>query len=612
MKKILSTVFILLSATLLFASGSSIDGRIAVASKGELPSGLFAKTAGYLPGDSVTITNPANGSVLQVLNLGTIDQAEGVAILLSGESAERLGIKKGTELQVKLAPRSGSFDESVSGSAILSLRTFEEEKVPEEESAQTAAIETAVKEETDSVKEAAAEESTPVVEEAVAAEENVPAEETESVEETAVAEPIPEDIDAVQIEPEEETEENIAPEETVVPEQSEYEYEEYIETDGDFIEEKNNVEMASPAERAEMQNEDSSAEKPVPAEESTPVEEEAISVEESAPVEEEPQTVVPEEPFEAEPVEDAVIEENAAEVSEETPVLEGDMKGEEVVSVEPDETPAEDECEVTFDVEEEAVAEEPFEAEPVEDAVIEMPKEEKESVLEGDMEGEEVASVEPDETPAEAEGEVAFDAEEEAVAEELFEAEPIEDAVTEDIEEQSTEVSEEPEVTEVPEESAEEELITEESAEDAVIAEDETEAYEPIILVPAEPEAPVPETAEKAMSVVEKEEPIVLEPVEVQEKKEEVSEVKANDNENILESESELAKGYYIQFATFGDIKNVYAAKERYSKFPLCVVKTAKGLYKVLAGPLTVDEYGAVLAKFRDFGFKDAFVRKIK
>ena len=539
MKKILSTVFILLSATLLFASGSSIDGRIAVASKGELPSGLFAKTAGYLPGDSVTITNPANGSVLQVLNLGTIDQAEGVAILLSGESAERLGIKKGTELQVKLAPRSGSFDESVSGSAILSLRTFEEEKVPEEESAQTAAIETAVKEETDSVKEAAAEESTPVVEEAVAAEENVPAEETESVEETAVAEPIPEDIDAVQIEPEEETEENIAPEETVVPEQSEYEYEEYIETDGDFIEEKNNVEMASPAERAEMQNEDSSAEKPVPAEESTPVEEEAISVEESAPVEEEPQTVVPEEPFEAEPVEDAVIE---------------------------------------------------------------MSEEEKKSVLEGDMKGEEVASVEPDETPAEDEGEVAFDAEEEAVAEELFEAEPIEDAVTEDIEEQSTEVSEEPVVTEVPEESAE----------DAVIAEDETEAYEPIILVPAEPEAPVPETAENAMSVVEKEEPIVLEPVEVQEKKEEVSEVKANDNENILESESELAKGYYIQFATFGDIKNVYAAKERYSKFPLCVVKTAKGLYKVLAGPLTVDEYGAVLAKFRDFGFKDAFVRKIK
>ncbi len=135
--------------------------------------------------------------------------------------------------------------------------------------------------------------------------------------------------------------------------------------------------------------------------------------------------------------------------------------------------PAEDECEVTFDVEEEAVAEEPFETEPIEDAVIEMPEERKEKCLEGDMEeGEEVASVEPDETPAEDEGEVAFDAEEEAVAEELFEAEPIEDAVTEDIEEQSAEVSEEPVVTEVPEESAE----------DAVIAEDETEAYEPIIL----------------------------------------------------------------------------------------------------------------------------------
>ena len=32
----------------------------------------------------------------------------------------------------------------------------------------------------------------------------------------------------------------------------------------------------------------------------------------------------------------------------------------------------------------------------------------------------------------------------------------------------------------------------------------------------------------------------------------------------------------------------------------------------VLIGPLSVDEYGTVVARFKSYGFKDAFIRKIK
>ncbi|MCI5524253.1 MAG: SPOR domain-containing protein, partial [Spirochaetia bacterium] len=97
-----------------------------------------------------------------------------------------------------------------------------------------------------------------------------------------------------------------------------------------------------------------------------------------------------------------------------------------------------------------------------------------------------------------------------------------------------------------------------------------------------------------------------LEPVEV-----------AENNTDRIEaatvSESSLKKGfYYIQIAAYEKRENLEAVLDKYGKYPIVFVKNSSGISKVLVGPLSVDEYGAVLAKFRSFGFKDAFVKTIK
>ena len=64
MKKIISLILTTFTVAILFAAARpSLDGRAVVAEDGEMPKGLFARTIGYLPGDSVTVTNPANGNV---------------------------------------------------------------------------------------------------------------------------------------------------------------------------------------------------------------------------------------------------------------------------------------------------------------------------------------------------------------------------------------------------------------------------------------------------------------------------------------------------------------------------------------------------------------------
>lgn len=120
MKKLLMTLGFVFAAGLLFTSESpSLDGRAIVADAGVFPRGLFAKTVGYLPGDSIGVTNPANGERVDILVIGSLDPSEGVAVLLSPEAAEALGIKKNTNNLVKLTKRSGTTDEICNGSAVL-------------------------------------------------------------------------------------------------------------------------------------------------------------------------------------------------------------------------------------------------------------------------------------------------------------------------------------------------------------------------------------------------------------------------------------------------------------------------------------------------------------
>ncbi|HAO30492.1 MAG TPA: hypothetical protein DCQ43_03985, partial [Treponema sp.] len=103
-----------------FASAAEIDGYATVAAKGYLPAGIFAKAAGYLPGDTVSITNPATGITVDALNIGTLDKNDDIVLLVSAEAAEIMGLAMYATVPVKLSVRTGSIDGVVSGKAILS------------------------------------------------------------------------------------------------------------------------------------------------------------------------------------------------------------------------------------------------------------------------------------------------------------------------------------------------------------------------------------------------------------------------------------------------------------------------------------------------------------
>lgn len=117
---IFSLLIVALLASATFATSKpSLDGRAVVAEEGVLPAGLFAKTVGYLPGDSVSVTNPATGITINVLVLGAIDPSAGVAILLSPEAADKLFITPDSNTQVRITKRTGMLDESVSGAGTV-------------------------------------------------------------------------------------------------------------------------------------------------------------------------------------------------------------------------------------------------------------------------------------------------------------------------------------------------------------------------------------------------------------------------------------------------------------------------------------------------------------
>ena len=464
MKKILSGVLaITLCASVFADSSNSIDGTISVAGRGDMPSGLFGKAAGYLPGDTVSITNPTTGITLQILNLGTLDASDGVALLLSQESAEKLGVVEKSDTQVKLAPRSGYFDQSVSGAAVLS-------RIGNEDSPKTEKVEEEIQvaEVSDVVETPVMEKSTDVPDENIAAEE--------------VAE---------------------APVET---ESSEV-------ADNSFLETKNAVEQASPAEVHPEEIMESAVAEEITSEDPL-FDNEAASVThvsaEDISVPEEPAAEIADSPVESEEVAEAPVEE-AFEADELSPVeMEADESVPEVAAVEPE------------------------------------------------------AEIEEEASPVE---EVA-----EASVEEAFEADELEPVANE--------------------------VDTAESEPEVAAVETEGEDYSPIVLVPAEP---VP--AENTLEAV------------VEEKIEEVKPVMAEVNlksftDYIVDSENDLRKNsYYVQFATLGDEKNIESTINKYNKYPLILVPNGKGAYKIMVGPLTVDEFGAVQAKFKSFGYKDAFVK---
>ena len=579
MKKILSGVLaITLCASVFADSSNSIDGTISVAGRGDMPSGLFGKAAGYLPGDTVSITNPTTGITLQILNLGTLDASDGVALLLSQESAEKLGVVEKSDTQVKLAPRSGYFDQSVSGAAVLS-------RIGNEDSPKTEKVEEEIQvaEVSDVVETPVMENSTDVPVENIAAEE--------------IAEAPVENIAA-------EAEVPVETESSEVAENS-------------FLETKNAVEQASPAEVHPEEIMESAVAEEITSEDPL-FDNEAASVThvsaEDILVPEEPAAEIADSPVESEEVAEAPVEseevaeapvEEAFEADELSPVemeLAADESVPEVAAVEPE-----------AEIEEEASPVEEVAEAPVEEAfeVDELSPVEKE--LAADESVPEVAAVEPEaeieeeaspvEEVAEAPVEEAFEVDElSPVEKELAADESVPEVAAEEnsVDEEVAEIPAESEVVAEAFEADELEPVasvvdTAESEPEVAAVETEGEDYSPIVLVPAEP-VPAENTLE---AVVEEEVKPVMAEVNLK-----------SFTDYIVDSENDLRKNsYYVQFATLGDEKNIESTINKYNKYPLILVPNGKGAYKIMVGPLTVDEFGAVQAKFKSFGYKDAFVK---
>lgn len=519
MKKFLSGILFLLISVFIFAdSSASVEGVIEVAGKDDLPAGYFGKAAGYLPGDSVSITNPNTGITLQILNLGTLDASGGIAILISEESAKSLGIERNSGVKVKLAPRSGYFDETVSGNAVLDEKTLPAAK---EEPVSDVSAEPAVQAGPEAASQPAENAAVSVEPAAPVAVAGVPliADTEDSAEE--------EDAEVAAVEDEAET-----PVDEIDS-----------EDETDFSDEEKL--SAEPVEEAATADEELSVEE----------ETEPVIVEAPAPTEE---CEVPEEPYEDyESVEDGFLESKEA-VEQPSPAEESEV---EAVTVE--------------------------EPDPIEEETEDLPEEEN-------------AELVIVEEPQEEEPETPTEDETEEVAVTVEEPSPIEeDSAAE--ENQMEEVSEP------------EEVVAEPNAEPEAQSSGESESsdYAPIVLVPSEPESPEPPVDASIEN-----EPIEIVPVESvpEEKTAEPeplqTEYPVSIQDYVVSSESALASNcYYIQIATMGNIKNIENILVKYSKYPVSLIPAGKN-YRVLVGPLSVDEYGAVLAKFKNAGFKDAFVRK--
>ena len=228
MKKVFLAFFVAVFCVFLIgASKPSLDGRAIVADSGELPSGLFAKSPGYLPGDIVVVTNPQTNISIEVMVFGSFDATEGIAIVLSPEAAKELYISKGSNVIVQVTKKSDAYSEKT----ILSktLENYVPETTPEmdemlseeelEELIEENNIEDSLEEEVEIQEEDILfVEDVEIVEDELIAE-VIPEESeivAEPVEEELVAEVIPEESEIVAELVEEELVAEVIPEETEI------------------------------------------------------------------------------------------------------------------------------------------------------------------------------------------------------------------------------------------------------------------------------------------------------------------------------------------------------------------------------------------------------------
>ena len=608
MKKNFAVIAALFFCGALFTSFSpSLDGRAVVADDGVLPKGIFAKTVGYLPGDSISVTNLTNKSTVEILVIGAIDPSEGVAILLSPEAAGLLGVEKGSNSVVKITKRSGQLDEAVAGTAIIGEgANVEENREPAaEESAEDDTDESVVTEADESVEvednsgDVIAE--TEKAEESVEAEE-IPAEDAGVSEENAdVAEEkteIPEENADVAEEKIEIPEENadVAEEKIEIPEEnadiSEPIADDISEPENEEVEEKLNEEVVS----EEAVSENNIGEEKIDEER---IDEEKID-EESADEEKisEPSAdVLADSEEDNERVDDYLVQETPEDISEK--VDGGELS--DIEENEPNPSENQDDSEKIAESVPESKYEEPIASEKIDEdepGALDNDKDDK-IIAEDKIESQEAAE-EMIPAPFE-EDSVATETPEKVYADSLSEniaPEPLKD---------DTELSE----IETPAEEAVTETAAPEIGEKP--EQNYTEEYDPIVLVPTNPNPPEEVKIDADTEIAEyteNEKNVVAESDKS---------VKANDMydfaENTVASLKELESGkYYVQIAVLKDSANIKSIFDKYyGKYPITLVPLAGGAARqVLIGPLSVDEYGTVMNRFKSYGYKDAFLRKIR
>lgn len=538
-------ILVVTAGCLMFASFSpSLDGRAVVVDEGVFPQGLFAKTVGYLPGDIISVTNIAGDKTIDLLVIGALDPSEGVAIMLSPEAADAMGIDRGANNIVKITKRSGQ-DERVYGNAVISKSAAEIEDWDDGEYDSIGTEENSDAFEEPEENPAPAEEDTEDTEEDAAFEEEAAFDEEAAEDEEADAE----------------AEEDFENEEFEEPAVEEDAFEEEEEAFDEEAEEDESEEDEESLGEEEFEDEEEGFDEEA-IDEELPAEDEEAAEEESEEDFEEPEEEADEEAFDSEEL-DALPEESEEEAFDE-------------------EAPAEEESEAAEE-EEENFAEEAFDAE------------------------------NPEELPAEEE-----ETEEEAENEEEDDA-PAEEAFDED------------ELDALPEEAmSEPEAETEETSE---------EEYEAIVLVPADSNPPEKDddevediVAPDEFEEIEENSVYNLLPSDTGRSKSAIAPIDAKAgltpsfNEKpaasatsydkyIVPSLSQLESGkYYIQIAVYASDENILEVINKYgSNYPITIVPMAGGSKKqVLVGPVTMDEYKVVLERFKSYGFKDAFLRKVR
>ncbi|MGP1458978.1 MAG: hypothetical protein ACTTKL_06685 [Treponema sp.] len=596
----------------LFTSFSpSLDGKAVVADEGALPKGIFAKTVGYLPGDTISVTNLFNKSTVEILVIGAIDPSEGVAILLSPEAAKLLGLEKGSNSVVKITKRSGQLDEAVAGTAVIGGEgaaeaeqdeAAEENAEAEAEEAEKEAEQAVAKAET-AEKEIAEPLPTETAESPAAAEpEQKPLEraESEPVEAEALPEPVERKVD------------ESAPQKTDLRAEPEKVYADSLAEDGASAQsqEKSADSGAAPYEViADERLPDTGGAYPEPAVEKI-----------SSPY------------SNLERVDERLPPDHLPDDEKRAPSKRNERKpyagaAREKPPVESEKTPVQSIADNKFDDEN---------AEKVrEDKLSELKDQEPEGRAVAEDADKNTEAVEDDSLAAPLEEEFA-----ESGSPERFEPESPPDEIAPEPFKEDGELSEF-------ETSAEEPASPEPEKTDdkkPATAKKSSGAGDEVTLVPTgmnpppkrsgtetKANAKTPRPAEKtpAPEAESVDDPAItgldaademksetITPQDSGSKPEPVTVSGGSELEkNTVPSLKELESGkYYVQIGVFKDDGNIKPIFDKYRKeYPITIVPLASGTAKqVLIGPLGVDEYGTVLNRFKSYGFKDAFLRKIR